>query len=103
MLDFYFYSLLFVIPTFLCFRALCELIGEKTNVYSLEISMWGHDVKVRKELSKRELAKMGLKDDQKMPLEDKTISYTKEDCKSLKMYYFSYFRISVYIDIRSLF
>ena len=44
--------------------------------------MWGHDVKVRKELSKRELQKLGLKDDQKMPLEDKTISYTKEDCKS---------------------
>ena len=43
--------------------------------------MWGHDVKVRKELSKRELQKLGLKDDQKMPLEDKTISYTKEDCK----------------------
>ena len=63
-------------------RALCELIGEKTNVYSLEVSMWGHDVKVRKELSKRELQKLGLKDDQKMPLEDKTISYTKEDCKS---------------------
>ena len=53
--------------------------------------MWGHDVKVRKELSKRELAKMGLKDDQKMPLEDKTISYTKEDCKSLKCILFSYF------------
>ena len=63
------------------YRALCELIGEKTDVYSLEVSMWGHDVKVRKELSKRELAKLGLQDGQKMPLEDKTISYTKEDCR----------------------
>ena len=65
----------------LYFRALCELIGEKTNVYSLEVSMWGHDIKVRKELSKRELHKLGLTDMEKIPLEDKTISYSKEDCK----------------------
>ena len=75
------FSFLCIHPYIFRFRALCELIGEKTNVYSLEVSMWGHDVKVRKELSKRELQKLGLKDDQKMPLEDKTISYTKEDCK----------------------
>ena len=43
--------------------------------------MWGHDVKVRKELSKRELHKLGLTDMEKIPLEDKTISYSKEDCK----------------------
>ena len=66
--------------------------------------MWGHDVKVRKELSKRELAKMGLKDDQKMPLEDKTISYTKEDCKSLKRTLFLIFQIvRIYFDIHFLF
>ena len=65
----------------LYFRALCELIGEKTNVYSLEVSMWGHDVKVRKELSKRELHKLGLTDMEKIPLEDKTVPYSKEDCK----------------------
>ena len=65
----------------LYYRALCELIGEKTNVYSLEVSMWGHDIKVRKELSKRELHKLGLTDMEKIPLEDKTISYSKEDCK----------------------
>ena len=65
------------------FRALCEIIGEKTNVYSLETSMWGHDVKVRKELSKRELHKLGLTDMSKIPLEDKTFPYSKEDCKFL--------------------
>ena len=43
--------------------------------------MWGHDIKVRKELSKRELHKLGLTDMEKIPLEDKTISYSKEDCK----------------------
>ena len=43
--------------------------------------MWGHDVKVRKELSKRELHKLGLTDMEKIPLEDKTVPYSKEDCK----------------------
>ena len=43
--------------------------------------MWGHDVKVRKELSKRELHKLGLTDMEKIPLEDKTFPYSKEDCK----------------------
>ena len=45
--------------------------------------MWGHDVKVRKELSKRELNRLGVTDMEKIPWEDKTIPYTKEDCKFL--------------------
>ena len=79
------------------FRALCELIGEKTNVYSLEVSMWGHDVKVRKELSKRELHKLGLTDMEKIPLEDKTVSYSKEDCKYYVEipHYFTFFNVNI--------
>ena len=51
-------------------------------MYSLEVSMWGHDVMVRKELSKREMIKLGV-DLEKIPLEEKTIPYSKEDCTLL--------------------
>ena len=63
---------------YLHIRELCELIGEKTNVYSLEVSMWGHDVQVEKKLTKREIEKLGVST---IPMETKTLPYTKESCK----------------------
>ena len=65
------------------FRELCELIGDKTNVYSLEVSMWGHEMLVEKSLSKREMERLAISE---APMVTKTISYSKEDCKLMKIF-----------------
>ena len=40
--------------------------------------MWGHDVQVEKKLTKREIEKLGVST---IPMETKTLPYTKESCK----------------------
>lgn len=52
------------------FRQLCQLIGERTNVYSLEVSMNGREVPASAE-------KLQVFPDEKFEVEP----YTVEDCK----------------------